>query len=100
MPDVRVVLDQAAIRAYARDPSMGPALVEAAGRGVAQAKALAPRRSGAGAASIGVEPVLDGPEWTAHASWDQVHHYMMFHELGTRYLPARPFLVPAFGGNR
>ena len=79
---------------------MGPALVEAAGPGVRQAKGQAPHRTGAGAASIGVEAVLDGPEWTAHASWDQLHHYMIFSERGTRFMPARPFLVPAFGGNR
>ena len=100
MPDVRVVLDEAAIRELARDPAMGPLLVEAADPDVARAYAQAPKRTGTGAASIHAEPVLDGPEWTARASWDQLHFYMRFHELGTRYLPARPFLVPAFGGNR
>ena len=96
MSDVRVVLDQAAIRGLAHEPAMGPLLVQAAGPGVRAARSQAPKRTGAGAASIGVEAVLDGPEWTAHASWDQLRYYMIFHERGSRYLPARPFLVPAF----
>jgi HK97 gp10 family phage protein len=98
MPDVRVVLDEAAIRGLAKDPSMGPLLLEAAMPELARARAQAPKHTGAGAASIHAEAVLDGPEWTARASWDQLHFYMRFHELGTRYLPARPFLVPAFEG--
>jgi hypothetical protein len=98
MPDVRVVLDQAAIRGLAKDPAMGPLLLEAAAPELAQARGQAPKRTGAGAASIHAEPVLDGAEWTAHAAWDQLHRYMIYHERGTRYLPARPFLVPAFEG--
>ena len=98
MPDVRVVLDEAAIRALARDPAMGPLLLEAAAPDLARARGQAPKATGAGAASIHAESVLDGQEWTAHASWDQLHRYMKFHELGTRYMPARPFLVPAFEG--
>ena len=91
-------MDEAGIRSLAKDPAMGPLLLEASAPDLANARGWAPKRTGAGAASIHAEAVLDGPEWTARASWDQLHRYMKFHELGTRYMPAEPFLVPAFEG--
>jgi HK97 gp10 family phage protein len=98
MADVRVVVDNSEIRAYARDPSVGAALVDAAGPGVAQARGSAPHLTGAGAGSIHAEAALDGGEWTARVSWDADHDYMRFHEIGTRFMPAQPFLVPSFEG--
>lgn len=62
---------------------------------VPRAQAAAPKLSGAGAASIHAEAVLDGPEWTARISWERHRYYMDFHERGTRYLDPRPFLVPS-----
>lgn len=62
---------------------------------VQQAKARAPRDTGAGAASIHTEMILSSGEWQALTSWDQDHFYMYWHEKGSRQLPARPFLVPA-----
>jgi hypothetical protein len=98
MSDVQVVLDEAAIHGLARDPAMGPLLLEASRPDLNQARGQAPKRTGAGAASIHAEAVLDGGEWTAHASWGQLQPYMIYHEKGDRYMPARPFLVPAFEG--
>lgn len=60
------------------------------------AQALAPKRTGQGAASIHPEAVLDGDEWEIKVSWTQDHYYMRFHEEGDRYMPPHPFLVPAF----
>lgn len=60
-----------------------------------QAKARAPRATGAGSAGIHTEMVLTGDEWEALTSWEQHEFYMYWHEKGSRYLPARPFLVPA-----
>lgn len=94
--DVRVVLHPAEIERLKQLPELGRYLVEAAGPGVRRAQAAAPRLTGAGAASIHAEAVLDGPEWTARASWDREHWYMRLHEQGSRYMSARPFLVPAW----
>lgn len=98
MADVELVVYDAAIQELARDSRMGDVLVEAAAPAVAEARAGAPRRTGAGGASIHAEPVLDGPEWTARATWERERFYMYFHERGTEKMPARPFLVPAFAG--
>ena len=94
--DVRVVLDQAEIARLAASPQMGAVLVATSQPGVSRAKAAAPVLTGAGAGSIHAEPVLDGADWTARVSWDQLYYYMRFHETGTRYMPADPFLAPAF----
>jgi HK97 gp10 family phage protein len=54
---------------------------------------LAPKDTGAGAASIHAEgPERDG-SW--RISWDLEHDYMRFQELGTEDMPAHPFLRPA-----
>ena len=70
-------------------------LKRAGDRVAAAAAATAPHRTGAGAASIHAETVLAAGGWQVHVGWDQLHDYMRFHERGTRYMPAEPFLVPA-----
>ena len=97
--DVRVVVHEAAVRGLARDPGVRELLLDAAAPVVSDAQGRAPKRTGAGAASIHAEAVLDGPEWTAHMSWSRERFYMYFHERGTPSLPARPFLVPALEGS-
>jgi HK97 gp10 family phage protein len=61
---------------------------------IRDAQAAAPKRSGRGAASIGAEIVYEGVP-AVRVGWDVTHYYMRFHELGTKHLPARPFLRPA-----
>jgi HK97 gp10 family phage protein len=62
------------------------------GEKVAQRAAQnAPKRSGAGARSIHAEVVGD----EVRVSWDRDSFYMLFHELGTSRMSARPFLRPA-----
>lgn len=96
--DVRVVIHVAAVRDLADEPEIRDLVLEAATPVVSGAQGRAPKRTGAGAATIHAEAVLDGPEWTAHVSWSRERYYLGFHELGTRSLPARPFLVPALEG--
>jgi HK97 gp10 family phage protein len=98
MADVRVVLHHDEIAALLRDPGLPAELLAAAAPVARDAAGRAPHRTGAGAASIRAEAVLDGPEWTAQVTWDQLHFYMYFHERGTSRLSARPFLVPALEG--
>lgn len=71
-------------------------LLEQGERRARVAAGTAPRRTGGGADSIHAEAVLDGRDHAVAVGWDREHYYMIFHERGTRYLPARPFLVPAF----
>jgi HK97 gp10 family phage protein len=52
-----------------------------------------------GFASIHAEAVKDGDEWTARVSWDEQHFYLLFSEVGTSKMPARPFLRPALEGD-
>lgn len=94
MADVRVVVHEGPIAALAYDPGMREALLDAAAPVVGGSQGRAPKLTGAGAASIHAEPVLDGPEWTARISWSRERFYMYWHERGSVSLPARPFLVP------
>jgi hypothetical protein len=93
--DVRVVVDEPAVRALSRDEHVRDYLLAVSVPVVRAAQGGAPRLTGAGADSIHTEAVLDGDEWTARTSWDRVRYYMFFHERGAKHLPARPFLVPA-----
>lgn len=94
--DVRVELHHTEIARLAESNEMRGYLLDATKPGTQAARSAAPTRTGAGAGSIHAEAVLDGAQWTARVSWDQVHYYMRFHETGTKHLPARPFLVPSF----
>lgn len=60
-----------------------------------RAAELAPKRTGAGAASIHAELGEDEDGAYADVSWDRDHFYMGFKELGTEHEPAQPFLRPA-----
>lgn len=92
---VRTVLHHNEIEALRRDPDLRAGLLQVSWPIAVDAARRAPKLSGAGAANIRPEAVLDGDEITAHISWDRDHFYMSFHETGTTSLPARPFLVPA-----
>jgi hypothetical protein len=92
----RVVLHPQGLRAVLATPGARHAVLAPAERRAGSAALAAPRLSGAGAASIRAEAVLDGGQWTARVSWDREHYYMYFHERGTQHLLPRPFLVPAF----
>lgn len=67
-------------------------LMELAQPVVRGAQAMAPKRTGLGAASIHAE---FGEQSSVDISWSRERYYMKFHELGSVHLPARPFLVPA-----
>jgi HK97 gp10 family phage protein len=76
--------------AYMRD------LVDKVGAQVAEtARGLAPKDTGAGAASIHHTVERDRYGWSSRVSWDREHDYMFHVETGTSDTPARPFLRPA-----
>jgi HK97 gp10 family phage protein len=97
---VDVRWDRKAIAALAGETFMRRA-VDDAGRDVAEtARRLAPKRTGAGAASIFHKVEKDRFGWSAVVSWDRAHDYMFHVETGTSEMPARPFLRPAIKKKR
>jgi hypothetical protein len=92
--DVTTTWDHAALAALGVDPHVMAGLLEIGEKIAAEARAGAPRRTGAGADSIHAEP-QPGPEPEVRISWERDRFYMTFHERGSVHLPARPFLVPA-----
>lgn len=99
MPDnVRVVTDERAVRALSSSNEMRDLLLELAEPVVARAKALAPKATGRGAASIRSEPVLDGDEWTVRVSWERDQFHMYFRDRGTVYQSGSEFLERALEG--
>jgi hypothetical protein len=73
-----IVLHEGEILALAREEWFRRCLQGYGTQVVARARATAPRRTGAGAASIHVEPVLGPLGWEARVSWDVAHTYMHF----------------------
>lgn len=72
------------------------ALMQFVGDAVAEtAASLAPKRTGAGAASIHAEVESDDQSAYADISWTPDRFYMFFAEVGTEHESARPFLRPA-----
>jgi hypothetical protein len=92
--DVTTVWNSGALASLAADPTVLAGLMEIGDQIAAEARSNAPRRTGAGADSIHAEP---GPGLSPEVriSWERTYFYLRFHELGAKYLPARPFLVPA-----
>jgi hypothetical protein len=95
MADVQVVVYEDVIDRMLTSSDVRDMLLDVSHPVVLQARARAPKKTGAGARSIHTQMVLTGDEWEALTSWDQQHYYMRWHETGSRQLPARPFLVPA-----
>lgn len=90
-----VRLNAAAIEAWAGSES-AKSVLEALGEQVAEdAKATAPRDTGAGAESIHHEMGEDADGAFVRVSWDRDHFYMLFQEVGTSTQSARPFLRTA-----
>lgn len=92
---VHVTVHLDAIERIMVSDDMRDELYTSVGPVVTDARSRAPHDTGLGAASIHAEMVLTSAEWEALVSWDQERYYMYFSEKGTRYMPARPFLVPA-----
>lgn len=95
MADVDFRPDQAAIRGLEGDPAVQRETARAA-EGLAElAAAGAPKETGRGAASI--EATGSTVDQLAHdVSWDVDHYYLIFHEDGTKYVPAQRFLRHAY----
>ena len=95
----RVILNQTAIRSLRDDPGVKAGLGRAGDQVADRAASLAPKRTGAGAASISAEMGEDGDGAYDRVTWDAAHYYMFFQEVGTSKMSARPFLRPALDGS-
>jgi HK97 gp10 family phage protein len=95
MPDPVIRWNEAELAAMARQDYIRRALAAYGGQVASTAAGDAPRRSGAGAASIHGQMVPEDGQWTARVSWDRAHFYMRMQNLGTRFLPAQHFLERA-----
>lgn len=95
MSDPVIKWDEAQVAALARQDYLRRALASQGGWITRTARGFAPKDTGAGAASIRTETVLEDGEWTARVSWDRAHWYMKFTDLGTKFIPAQHFLERA-----
>lgn len=92
---VTVKVDWDAVKAVLTEPQARAAITAAGEQFASVARGFAPHRTGAGAASIHGTLVETDGVISANVSWDRAHYYMAFHESGTKFMPAHPFLQPA-----
>jgi hypothetical protein len=100
MAHVRFLRDEHAIARIPHSPEARALAAELGWRVALGARLDAPKRSGAGAASISPDLHDDAAGWVVDITWSQLRHYMYFHEVGwhpspTSYVPPDPFLRPA-----
>jgi HK97 gp10 family phage protein len=88
MTDVRIVIDDAAVAGLVRDRQVESVLADVGRQIAGAARAGAPHRTGAGAASIGPQPFPG----EVRVGWDRAHDYMRFPNFGTRYMTGKHFL--------
>lgn len=95
MDGFRLALNASAIEDLGFDNEAEELAQEAADEVADKARELAPKLSGAGAASIHAEVDVDGDSVYADVSWTPEQFHMGFAETGTQHQPATPFLRPA-----
>jgi hypothetical protein len=78
---MRLVWDRQAIRNLRTDPEVMLAVRQASKDMAGIARAFAPKRTGAGAASIQARD--SRAAGAVDVAWDSQHHYMVFQEYGT-----------------
>lgn len=95
MSRVRFVYNEPELEALLQEPEVLNQMLELVEPVVMTGRMLAPKDTGAGAASIHAESVVDAQGPAADISWDREHYYMIFPHQGTKYMPPRPFLEDA-----
>ncbi|HEX6498697.1 MAG TPA: hypothetical protein VF054_06650 [Micromonosporaceae bacterium] len=89
--DITVIVNPAAYAELASSDDARAGVRDVGDQVARLAAYLAPKRTGAGAASIHAEMVVDD----AVVSWDRLYDYMRFQEDGTKYVRAKHFLKHA-----
>ena len=91
----RVQVDPAAVDRLAAGPDVAAFLDDVGAVKADQARELAPKRTGRGAASIDHEVGVDEDGAYARVGYRPEGWYMAFNELGTSDTPVQPHLRPA-----
>lgn len=94
----RLEFNEAALQQLAASSAIVAGLQRVGDQVADRAAASAPKLTGEGAASIHCEVESEGGKPVAKVTWDRDHFYMLFSEIGTSEMPARPFLRPALDG--
>lgn len=92
---MRIEWNRQEIQRMAGDPVLRQAARDVGVAIARDARAAAPKRTGAGAASLRSAEVLIDARWEIQVGADQLHAYMRFPDRGTRYIPAQFFLEHA-----
>jgi hypothetical protein len=98
MTEVVVVPRDQAIEDFPREESVKRHLLNTAESPNREARATAPYRTGAGAASIRADALIQAAGWEVRSTWDRDHYYMYFQHEGWEHYQGRPFLVSAWEG--
>lgn len=93
-----VELDKAVLKRLVDSADVERGMLRVGDRVAERAAQAAPKRSGEGAASIHAEVANDSDGRHVRVSWSAERFYMLFVEIGTSQMPARPFLRPALDG--
>lgn len=92
---VRFVYNESEMERLLRDPEVLNEMLALVEPVVMTSRALAPKDTGAGAASIHGESGVDAQGSFVDISWDTEHDYMRFQDLGTRRIRPHRFLEDA-----
>jgi HK97 gp10 family phage protein len=98
MPARRGDFDEVGFQQLQASTEIRAALLDIGDRIARKAAADAPKRTGFGASTIHAEALRRDSGWTVRVGWSPAADYLRFHEFGTRYMPADPFLEPAAEG--
>jgi HK97 gp10 family phage protein len=90
----RLVLDTKALDAMLGAPQTAAEVHAVADAVAGLARGFAAKDTGAGAASIAARPSRRRRA-SYVVSWDKAHRYMIYPEVGTRFMEAQPALGPA-----
>lgn len=89
---VMIVPDLAAIELMKASPEIIPMLEHVDNEIVDDARRMAPKRTGLGAASIHGHVTFNDGEWQGRIGWDVARYYMGFQDRGTRFMPPKLFI--------
>jgi HK97 gp10 family phage protein len=95
---IGLVWDPSALLGLSQEIGLDHEVAEIGKEIAAGARAIAPRgrgKNGHGADTIRSEELLLAGETVARISWDQLHAYMRFPDLGTKYQPGQHFMERA-----
>lgn len=92
---VRVVIDQAGLRELTHEEWVKDRMDKFGEKVAEDARSIAPRLTGRGAAGIHAESKEETIGWTSQVSWSEEQFYMRFQDQGTVHIGALHFMEQA-----